>query len=110
MNEREKAVRRIRETMKREVLCGLARQNCIMVLQARAVLDYELIARTCSYISTLCRDHGDEACLAQSQTCAEAAQALTAGDEARYLELCQQACVTCPYSEEDSVPETATLQ
>lgn len=110
MDPREKAIKKIQETMKREVLCGLARNNCITMLQARAILPPQLIADTCAYVSTLCAEHGDDACCAQSATCAQAAQALAAGEEEAYLKLCQQACVTCPYAEEVVVPDTVTIQ
>ena len=100
----------LQDELKRELLCGLARENCVTMLKAGAILEPEVIARVCKFVSTLCRGYGDPACDSQSETCGSAAQALENGDEKKFLELCQTACTTCPYMSRISKQTNIPLQ
>lgn len=88
----------LQDGMRKELLCSLARENCVTVLKTAAILEPATVARICAFVSTLCREYGDDECGRQSETCSAAARALEAGDERRFMELCQQACRTCPYA------------
>ncbi len=84
--------------MQHDVLCAMARQNCIAMLETRSIFDNETVAGFCEFVSTLCEKLDDSACKDQSATCREAARALRRGDTKKYLELCRLACSTCPFS------------
>ncbi|MBN1533642.1 MAG: hypothetical protein JXA20_13315 [Spirochaetes bacterium] len=98
------------DEFRKELLCGLARENCVTVLNARAALSAAVVVRICRFVSTLCADHGDTECRRQSETCLSAADALERGDEKTFLELCRYACSTCPYTARVSGNNTITLQ
>ncbi len=99
----------IKKMTKRELICGLARQNCIAMLQTRALLDAKTVADICGLVSRLCGEYDDEACTQQSKLCREAGEAIARGDEIKYLELCNHACTTCPYVLRQE-PNKETLQ
>ncbi len=99
-----------KELYRQGVLCALARQNCIAMLETRGAFDSETVARICEFISTLCAGVDDGGCAAQSKTCREAASALRSGDTERYMELCRHACATCPFSVRAREEENRTLQ
>jgi len=100
----------LQDGMKKELLCSLARENCVTVLNAGAILEPATIARICRFVSTLCSEYGDPLCGRQSETCSSAASALDSGDEKRFLELCQTACRTCPYSSRQETAAAGPLQ
>ena len=81
-----------------EIYCAIARGNCITILKTRQLLDREMIANTCQYVSSICKLVMDDKCQEQSKTCYEASLVLRSGDEKRYLKLCQKATETCPYT------------
>jgi hypothetical protein len=99
-----------KDDLKRELLCGLARENCVTVLNTRDALGGALVARICRFVSTLCADYGDPECRRQSETCSSAAAALERGDGKTFLELCRRACSTCPYTTRIAGNENITLQ
>lgn len=98
------------EALRREILCALARHNCIMMLETRGRLEPALIARVCEFVSTLCVECDDEECKKQSVTCREAAEVLRKGDAVRYMELCLHACGTCPFSSRQEENEHRVIQ
>ncbi|HON77181.1 MAG TPA: hypothetical protein PK544_01705 [Spirochaetota bacterium] len=93
-----------------EILCGVARQNCILMLQAKLYLRPEYMAEVCRFVSTMCGKHSKEECTRQSQTCREASEALKNGDTEKFRELCQYACLTCPYNVHADAMKERTLQ
>lgn len=93
-----------------DVLCAMARENCIAMLETRNIFDNETVANFCEFISTLCVKLDDSACKDQSVTCREAARALRRGDTKKYLELCQHACCSCPFSQRKDGGEDRVIQ
>ena len=89
-----------RKNLRKEVLerikfvktCVMARELCLLVRTNRAVLEPEDVKEICTYISNLCKEEG---CSEPSEICIKASEAIGTGDEAKYLELCQQSCVKC---------------
>ncbi len=96
--------------LRHDVLCAMARQNCIAMLETRNIFDNETVASFCEFISTLCVKLDDAACKDQSRTCADAARALRRGDTKKYLELCRLACATCPFTQKKSGEEQKVIQ
>ncbi len=96
--------------MQHDVLCAMARQNCIAMLETRNIFDNETVASFCEFVSTLCEKLDDSACKDQSATCREAAGALRHGDAKKYLELCKLACSTCPFSQSKEGDEEHLIQ
>lgn len=96
--------------LKSDVLCAMARQNCIAMLESRTIFENETVANFCEFISTLCEKLDDPACKNQSITCRDAARALRNGDEKRYFELCHLACSTCPFSQRKGGEEEWVIQ
>jgi len=90
---------KVKKKLKEEVMCGLARTNCVALLKTRHLLDIDMISDTCKYVSTLCKKFEDPKCQSQSETCYQASLALREGEEEKYLELCQKAAQSCPYNE-----------
>lgn len=88
-----------RKKLRKEVLkrvehiktCVLARELCLLVRTNRAVLKPEDVHDICSYISSICKEHG---CEEPSQLCKKAAQ-IVLTDEKKYLDLCAQSCMKC---------------
>lgn len=81
-----------------EILCTLARGNCITILKTRPLLSKDAIVQTCQYVSSICKLVTDDKCQEQSDLCAQAAYELRHGHEKRYLALCKKATETCPYN------------
>ncbi len=96
--------------LRHDVLCAMARQNCIAMLETREIFDNETVAGFCEFISTLCVQLEDPACKEQSRTCNEAAKALRRGDTKKYLQLCRHACSTCPFSQMNGSEEERVIQ
>lgn len=96
--------------LQHDVLCAMARQNCIAMLETRNIFDHDTVANFCEFISTLCEKLDDSACKDQSNTCREAARALRRGDTKKYLELCRLACSTCPFSQRKGGEEARVIQ
>ncbi|MGQ9552058.1 MAG: hypothetical protein ACUVUE_06490 [Candidatus Bathycorpusculaceae bacterium] len=72
--------------------CIMARELCLLVRTNRAVLEPKDVQDICLYISNLCKEEG---CTEPSELCQKAAEAVSSGDEERYLELCAQSCMKC---------------
>ena len=51
-----------------------------------------LAREICMSVSKLCKEEG---CDEPSEMCQKAAEAISAGDEAKYLEMCAQSCLKC---------------
>jgi hypothetical protein len=89
-----------RKNLRNEVLerikfvktCVMARELCLLVRTNRAVLEPSDVREICQYISNLCKEEG---CIEPSELCARAAEAISTGDEEKYLDLCAQSCVKC---------------
>jgi hypothetical protein len=84
--------------------CVLARELCLIIRTNRAVLEPKDVYEVCLYISGLCREEG---CEEPSELCRKAAEALSAGNEAKYLELCAQSAIKCGESRRPT-PKRAT--
>lgn len=93
-----------------EILCGVARQNCILMLQSKMYLKPEHMAEVCRFVSSMCGKHSNEDCVKQSKVCREASEALSRGDTERFHELCRHACLTCPYNIHAENVSERTLQ
>ncbi|MGB9741345.1 MAG: hypothetical protein ACP5IM_04835 [Candidatus Bathyarchaeia archaeon] len=89
---RKKLREEVLERVKYVKTCVLARELCLLVRSNRAVLETKDVSEICLYISNLCREEG---CTEPSELCRKAAEAVGAGDEAKYLELCAQSCMKC---------------
>jgi hypothetical protein len=72
--------------------CVMARELCLLVRTNRAVLEPKDVQDLCRHISVLCKEEG---CSEASEFCQKAANAISAEDEERYLELCAQSCAKC---------------
>ena len=72
--------------------CVMARELCLLIRTNRAVLETKDVQDVCSYVSKLCSQEG---CPEASEFCQKAANAISAKEEERYLELCAQSCVKC---------------
>jgi hypothetical protein len=89
-----------RKNLRKEVLdrvkfiktCVMARELCLLVRSHRAVLEPKDVEEICAYISNLCREEG---CKEPSELCIEAANAVGAENEEKYLDLCAQSCIKC---------------
>jgi hypothetical protein len=88
--------RKLREEVLKRIqyvkTCVMARELCLLVRTNRAVLEPKDVQDVCLYISNLCREEG---CVEASELCQKASEAVGAGDEEKYLELCAQSCVKC---------------
>ena len=89
---RKKLREEVLERIKYVKTCVLAREVCLLVRTNRAVLEPKDVQDVCMSISNLCKDSG---CQEPSELCRKAAEAVGAGEEAKYLELCAQSCVKC---------------
>jgi len=78
---REEVLKRIKYVQ----TCVLAREICLLVRSNRAVLEPKDVQEICLSVSKLCKEAG---CEEPSELCRKAAEAIGAGDEAKYLELC----------------------
>ena len=85
---REEVLKRIKYVQ----TCVLAREICLLVRSNRAVLEPKDVQEICLSVSKLCKEAG---CEEPSELCRKAAEAIGAGDEAKYLELCAQSCKKC---------------
>jgi len=98
--KRKKPLEISRKNLREEVLarikymktCVLAREVCLLMRTNRAVLDPKDVQDICLSISKLCKEEG---CEEASEMCRKAAEAVSAGDEAKYLEMCAQSCLKC---------------
>ena len=96
---------------KQESLCGLARNTCNFCMSARPVLEPEVVAKICRFISEICKQFPDDVCQTQSQTCYNASVCLELGKEKQYLRLCAIAVVGCPFLERmGEKPKTKPLR
>ena len=89
---RKKLREEVLERLKYVKTCVLAREACLLVRTNRAVLEPKDVQNTCLWVSELCREEG---CKEPSEMCRKAAEAVEAGDEAKYLDLCAQSCMKC---------------
>jgi len=80
------------ERLKYVKTCVLAREACLIVRTNRAVLEPKDVQETCLWISKLCKEEG---CKEPSEMCQKAAEAVSTGDEAKYLDFCAQSCMKC---------------
>ncbi|MCX7677924.1 MAG: hypothetical protein N2316_01765 [Spirochaetes bacterium] len=103
-------MRNDKKKMQQEVLCALARQNCIAMLETRGLFDNLTVASFCEFISTLCEKLDDPICKEQSSTCRRAAQAIKYGEMEDFLKLCTHACKTCPYPQRRTVEDNNLIQ
>lgn len=98
--KRKKPLEISRKNLREEVLarikymktCVLAREVCLLMRTNRAVLDPKDVQDICLSISKLCKEEG---CEEASEMCRKAAEAVSTGDEAKYLEMCAQSCLKC---------------
>ncbi len=98
--KRKKPLEISRKNLREEVLarikymktCVLAREVCLLMRTNRAVLDPKDVQDICLSISKLCKEEG---CEEPSEMCRKAAEAVSTGDEAKYLEMCAQSCLKC---------------
>ena len=90
-----------RKVAQKELLCHMARQNCLMMIGARIYLDAEVVSNVCKFVSYLCKEcDGNKKCLEQSKLCYDASMCLIGtmeGGEEAYLKLCKKAVDGCPY-------------
>jgi len=84
--------------------CVLAREICLLVRTNRAVLQPEDVHKICLSVSKLCKEFG---CQEASDICSKASEAIGAGDEKKYLELCAQSCMKCGEAKKPT-PKKAT--
>jgi hypothetical protein len=89
---RKKLRDEILERIKYVKTCVLAREICLLVRTNRAVLEPEDVREICMSVSKLCKEEG---CDEPSEMCRKAAEAITADDEAKYLDMCAQSCLKC---------------
>jgi len=89
---RKKLHDEILERIKYVRTCVLAREVCLLVRTNRAVLEPKDVKEICMSISKLCKEEG---CDEPSEMCRKAAEAISADDEAKYLDLCAQSCLKC---------------
>ncbi len=72
--------------------CVLARELCLLIRTNRAVLEPKDVQEICLFIAGLCKEEG---CNEPSELCRKAAEAISTGDEEKYLELCAQSAMKC---------------
>jgi len=89
---RKKLRDEILERIKYVKTCVLAREICLLVRTNRAVLEPEDVREICMSVSKLCKEEG---CDEPSEMCRKAAEAISADDEAKYLDMCAQSCLKC---------------
>lgn len=99
-----------KKKLKEDILCALARQNCVTMLETRELLDDATVAHFCEFISTLCEKVDNPACKEQSIICEKAAGAIKSGDKEKYFALCKQACTSCPYSQRSAIDKNPFIQ
>lgn len=64
----------------------------MIVRTNRAVLEPKDVQDICLSISKMCKEEG---CKEASEMCLKATEAVSTGDEAKYLDLCAQSCMKC---------------
>lgn len=89
---RKKLRDEILERVKYVRTCVLAREVCLIVRTNRAVLEPKDVQDICLSISKMCKEEG---CKEPSEMCLKATEAVSTGDEAKYLDLCAQSCMKC---------------
>ena len=101
---RKKLREEVLERIKYVQTCVLAREICLLARTNRAVLEPKDVREICLSISNLCRENK---CEEASDLCRKASEAISSGDERKYLELCAQSCMKCGEAKKPT-PKKAT--
>jgi len=101
---RKKLREEVLERIKYVQTCVLAREICLLARTNRAVLEPKDVREICLSISNLCRENK---CEEASDLCRKASEAISLGDERKYLELCAQSCMKCGEAKKPT-PKKAT--